>query len=231
MNKKPLAGLQCPSGVLPCVAQFEFSLLSLLALVALLSGSPARADTVTLSFPGTGTYWFSQPAAPGVANSGYIPPGGGSTNWMWATGAYLSETFTGVGLYSVSSVQLSYSINDAYLNGYETWDIYLNGQFLGSDTLYGSYCDCGGQYIFGDAYTFTDSFAPIVGNGTYTLEFYLAQGVAPGDGSIAFNDGGLANLTGDPFAVPSPIAGAWPSRPDLRERWPSRLVATAAEGA
>jgi hypothetical protein len=36
-------------------------------------------------------------------------------NPIWATGAYLSETFTGVGLYSVSSVQLSYSIASYHL--------------------------------------------------------------------------------------------------------------------
>jgi len=29
--------------------------------------------------------------------------------------------------------------------------------------------------------------------------------------------------------VPGPIAGRWTSGPDLGERWPARLVATAAE--
>jgi hypothetical protein len=177
----------------------ELSLASLFALVALLSGSPARADTVTLSFPGAGTYWVSQPAASGEAGSGY-----GTTN---PTGSYLTETFTGVGLYSVSSVQLSYSIADYSLNGSEIWDTYLNGQLIGSDTIYGGYCYCGGQYILGNTFTFTDSFAPIVGDGTYTLEFSLVGGVAPGYGSISFNDNGSAVLTGDPI---TPIPAALP---------------------
>jgi hypothetical protein len=184
-------------------------LTSLLALVALLSGSPARADTMTLSFPGPDTYWSSRPAASGEAGSGY-----GATNPIWFTGAYLTETFTGVGLYSVSSVQLSYSVGSGLLNGSETWDTYLNGQLIGSDTIVGNYggglyCYCGGQYttpaISSDTFTYTDSFAPIVGNGTYTLEFYLAQGVAPGYGSIFFYDSGSAVLTGD-AATPLPAA-------------------------
>jgi hypothetical protein len=33
-----------------------------------------------------------------------------------------------------------------------------------------------------------------------------------------------------PVSVPAPIAGAELPRPDLRERWPARLVATAEEG-
>src|SRR5262249_15472783 len=62
------------------------------------------------------------------------------------------------------------------LNNDEVWNTYLNGQLIGQDTIYGSYCYCGGQYILGNTFTFTDSFAPIVGNGTYTLEFYLVGG-------------------------------------------------------
>lgn len=160
--------------------------------------------TDTLSFPGTGTYWY---AANQQQNSGYIPPGG-STNYIWATGSYLTETFTGVGLYSVSSVQFSFSVDSGLLNGSETWDTYLNGQLIGSDTIQGNSGGGllfygGGQYISGDTFTFTDSFAPIVGNGTYTLEFYLAGGVAPGYGSIQFRDGGLATLTGVAAIVPS----------------------------
>jgi YVTN family beta-propeller protein len=174
---------------------------SLLALVAVLGGSPARAATVTLSFPGPATYWVSQPAASGEAGSGY-----GTTNPIWHTGSTLTETFTGVGLYSVSSVQFSFSIQSNYLNGGESWDTYLNGQLIGSFTIQGNgagggYCYCGGQYISGTTYTFTESFAPIVGNGTYTLEFYLAGGVAPGYGSIVFPDTGSAVLTGDAEAA------------------------------
>jgi len=162
---------------------------SLLALVAVLT--PARADTVTLSFPGPSTYWVSQPAASGEAGSGY-----GTTNPIWHTGSTLTETFTGVGLYSVSSVQFSFSVGSGSLNGGETWDIYLNGQLIGSFTIQGNgggvYCYCGGQYIQGNTYTLTESFAPIVGNGTYTLEFYLAGGVAPGYGSIFFQDNSIS---------------------------------------
>src|SRR5215471_13636519 len=31
------------------------------------------------------------------------------------------------------------------------------------------------------------------------------------------------------LSVPAPIGRCWPARPDLGERWPSRLVATAEE--
>jgi hypothetical protein len=42
--------------------------------------------------------------------------------------------------------------------------------------------------------------------------------------------GDLARIiTADPPApVPGPVVGAWPPGPDLGERWPSRLVPTAA---
>jgi len=171
---------------------------SLLALVAVLSSSPARADTVTLSFPGPATYWNGGNYD---SASGY-----GSTGYLWSTGASLTETFTGVGLYSVSSVQLSFSVQSAYLHSGELWETHLNGQLIGSFTIQGDggggvYCYCGGQYISGNTYTFTDSFAPIVGNGTYTLEFLLAGGVAPGYGSIVFPDTGSAVLTGDAEAA------------------------------
>jgi hypothetical protein len=96
-------------------------------------------------------------------------------------------------------VQFSFSVDSLYLHGYEQWDAYLNGQLVGSDICSG----CAGG---SGSYTFADSFAPIVGNGTYTLEFLLVGGVAPGYGSIVFNDNGSAVLTG--VAVPGPIVGS-----------------------
>jgi hypothetical protein len=43
---------------------------------------------------------------------------------------------------------------------------------------------------------------------------------------------GVTNTTADiavvPASVPGPIVGAGPARRDVGERWPSRLVATAA---
>jgi hypothetical protein len=51
--------------------------------------------------------------------------------------------------------------------------------------------------------------------------------------TITANGPGNANntisMTVSPSAVPGPIARCWSARPDLGKRWPSRLVATAAE--
>lgn len=158
-------------------------------------GGSASANSVTVGFPSSGTAYFSA-----TNGSGTIPAGGQST-WMWTTNDYISQTFTGVGVYTVDSVSFDYYyINSLGNGGSLGWELLINGIDVGGfgagDTNYSK-----------NNVELTGTFhpTPFVVNDTFTISMVLGNTVPSGEGSIAFLDGGHVTLT-DSSAVPEPAS-------------------------
>ena len=165
-----------------------------LLFASLLCTLNAQADSV--SFPDVG----ASTSATGTNGtiSGTILPGGLSA-YMWTAGDYVRDTFTVPSLTAVASISDTFRI----VNGLEdslTVNVLINGVNVGSWAALG----CPGFCNYDQTINFSSGpFGPIVGNGSYTLEFMLANTLDAFGGSIAFHDGGIATLTA-PAAVPEP---------------------------
>jgi PEP-CTERM motif len=156
----------------------------------------ANAANVTVGFPSSGTSYSSA-----TNGTGFIPSGGQSA-WMWTAGDSISQTFSGTGLSSVSSLSAvgnTFKIDD-YLNGStESVYLYINGIAVGNFTAPDM---SGNETVL--SVTGGVSFADITGAGTYTLSMVLQNTIPSGQGSIAFLDGGQFDLGGTASAVPEP---------------------------
>src|SRR5262249_44709323 len=149
------------------------------AAITMLSVAPTYSATV--SFPGTGTSYFSASSGSGLI------PSGGISGLMQTAGDNVSETFNVPGLISVSSLTTNHSIFNSASPGPISWNVLVNGVIVGAQSA---------TACFGCIKTFADSFtfAPIVGNGVYTLAFVLTT---TGGGVVVFRDGGEAILSGE----------------------------------
>ena len=174
------------------------TLLGAAASLALLGiASSASAASVSEPFPSAGTSYFSA-----TDGSGTITAGGQSA-YMWTTGDYVTQTFTGTGLNSVTSYSAQFQIQDYLGNGNdELWDILINGTMVGSFEAFNcAYCGSDQTIVFN-----AGPFAAIVGAGTYDLAFVLVNTVPDGGGSIAFLDGGVSTLAG---IAATPLPATW----------------------
>ena len=171
------------------------AILVTLALTLTAIAGTAQAASYLANFPSSNTFYSSA-----THGTGFIPPGGQSA-YMWTTGDYVTQTFTGTGLNSVGALSYSFTYQNYLGNGStETAGLLINGTQVGSftapDTGYsGSYPKVTG----------TVSFSPIVGGGTYTLSMVLENTVPPANGSIAFVDGGVWRLSSSAVPIPGAL--------------------------
>lgn len=174
----------------------------LLVTLCLLAVGVSYADSgITVNYPSDNTYYCSA-----TNGCGFMGANGGLSVPMWTTGDYITETFV-TGQSEVSLLKANWGVVNSYGGAPGTFyenDIYLNGVFIG--LFYLGDCDyCGTLMTIGGA----AQFAPIVGNGTYTLRIELAQTADPGLGSEQFstltaNGGASTAFLGTP--EPSSIA-------------------------
>ena len=159
--------------------------------IALFGATAASATPVDLAFPGTGTTYTSFWEGTGTIPSGYKTPG------LYWSGDNVAQTFTGVALASVTSLDYSFVVQDG-LSVDTPIDILINGTVV--DTFTVESCNkCGYNLPISNSV----SFAAISGNGTYDLEMVLPSTVPGGGGYVAFRDGGRFTLDG-PASAPVP---------------------------
>lgn len=158
--------------------------------------SAAYAEIIEAEFPAAGTSYSSA-----TDGSGTIPSGGQS-QYMWTTGDFVTATFSGTGLASVTSFSDTFDIIDLVQTGNTLIvDALVNGVDVGSFVV-NDCSSCGTQVVNFNS----GPFGPIFGAGTYTLAFVLENTLPSGGGSIAFLDGGVATLSS---SSPVPEPSTW----------------------
>ena len=159
------------------------------------ASAPANDPTVWVPFPTAGDFYSSA-----TNGTGTIPVGG-STAPMWTAGDYVvSSFFTNTGITSATDLTANWWVTDDLGGGNgaaETVYALVNGVPVGQFTLEDcSYCQTNLNV------TGTVDFADIPPyDGGYQLELQLQDTIAPGDGSIWFNDGGWTGLS---YSSPEP---------------------------
>lgn len=122
--------------------------------------------------------------------------GAGGGGVYYVDGNYLTETFTSTGLGSISSLSLTFTMNDSTSSyctvGELTWGVYVNG------TEVGTYGYTGGAGLGTVSFDKVYSFSSVSGAGsdgeTYTLRLEANETVCPGGGSWNWYPGGVAIL-------------------------------------
>lgn len=172
--------------------RFASVFVGLVALSLAAISPKAHAQTFTGTFPSAGSSV--------VGSLGHFS---GKVGYFWSVsrGDMVSELFSGTGLYSVTGLDLDFTITDNVLNPASqmvNWDVRVNGTTVGT----WSWAATDGTGPVSLSYT----FAPIVGNGTYDIGMFVTNEVPSGHGSIAIAEGGTATLHGS--AVPEPTSMA-----------------------
>jgi hypothetical protein len=169
----------------------------LAAVVAVALAGTAQAD-VSLDFPRAGSEFLSQTNGAGVI------PAGGQTFYMWTTGDFVQDSYSGVALASVGRVAGSFEIENVLGGSLDDMlvNVLVNGALFGTVSIpQCNYCFEIERYSFEFL-----SFAPVVG-GAVTLRFELGATRAGADGSIAFRDGGAVRLA-EGGVIPEPATWA-----------------------
>ena len=172
----------------------------LLVYCALAVGVAFADPGATFNFPSDNTYFCSQ-----TQGCGYMGNNGGLTLHMRTAGDYITETFT-TGQPWVNGGATHWGIVDNFGGNpgaqYHN-EIYINSVDVGGFKVN----DCG---YCSTLLTFdlTGHWAPIVGNGVYTVTVVLQDSAARGNGSEWFSvltsDGSPS--TGTLFATPEPAS-------------------------
>jgi hypothetical protein len=151
------------------------------------------ASAQTFTFPGSSSTWSSATNGSGSGLSSFS---------MWTSGDYISAAVNAPGLVSASQLSYSFSVVDYLGSGTETLNILVNGTTVDTQAVLG--CGyCGTESVFSNAV----SFAPITGNGNYSLEIQLTNTIGSGDGSIYFDTPGSFTLSaGSPVPEPASLA-------------------------
>ena len=173
----------------------------LLVFSALAIGTALADAGVTVNFPSDNTYYCSH-----TQGCGYIGNNGGLSAHMRTAGDYITETFT-TGQLWVNGGIAHFGIVDNFggnPGAYYHNEVYINGVDVGGFKLYDcGYCDTLMTWNSNPGY-----WAPIVGNGVYTLKVVLQDSAAQGNGSEWFSvltsDGSAS--TGTLFATPEPTS-------------------------
>lgn len=168
--------------------QLRLRVLLLAALSVLLTGT-VWANSVIVQYPSpTST----------VVDSGANTPN--EYCCFFTTGDGITQTYTGTGLTSVNELQLALNIPENFLNngGFVDFNVLLNGTTVGT----WMWSDTSGT----GPLNLDFNFAPIVGNGTYTISMVETNTVPPGLGSIGISDPGSATLIGGGGQVPEPAS-------------------------
>lgn len=151
------------------------------AAVLLFAAVAADAAPITVSFP-----------------SGMSTVNASLGAFFFQSSHFVTETFAGTGLASVSALDLHVDLGTNVLNSgaFVNFDVLLNGIDVG-DIVFTQASGTG-------AFDFSFGFASILGGGTYTITFDETNTVPVGQGSISFD---LANSTAtltESAAVPEP---------------------------
>jgi hypothetical protein len=156
---------------------------------------PAQATPVTLNFPSTQSTYSGFWVGNGTVPSGYKTPS------LYVAGDNVSQQFTGVPLYAITSLDYSLDVFDAMMRGDLALNFVINGIVVGTVTVPE---DSGSGHRRN--YTGNFTFDAVVGNGAFTIDLVLAQN-APIGSSIAIYDGGrvvVDGLTQAPTPAPEP---------------------------
>lgn len=169
--------------------------LALVLAVCLGSAMIASASDVVEPFPTAGDNYCSA-----TNGCGTLPPGG-MTAYMWTTGDYVISPVFSTGQSSINSLSYNFMVNDVLGGGNnETVGYFVNGTEIGSITVLD--CGyCGSNFDFSGTFSFGSIAAQ---GGGFQLEMVLQNTIPPGGGSIAFDDGGMATLSGGAATTPEP---------------------------
>ncbi len=169
--------------------------LALVFAFCLASVTMASASDVTEPFPTAGDAFCS------ATNGCGTLPAGGMTFYMWTAGDYVQSPVFNTGQSSINSLSYNFLVNDVLGGGNnETVGYFVNGTEIGTITV----LDCGYCGTNMD-FSGTFNFAPISAQGGgFQLEMILQNTIPGGGGSIAFDDGGLATLSGGGGTTPEP---------------------------
>jgi hypothetical protein len=173
-----------------------FANLALVLAVCLASAIFANASDVPEPFPTAGDNYCS------ATNGCGTLPAGGMTGFMWTTGDYVQSPIFNTGQSSISSLSYDFMVYDILGGGgnNETVGYFVNGTEIGTITV----PDCGycGQNM---EFSGTFSFGSVgEQGGGFQLEMILQNTIPSGGGSIAFDDGGSATLSGGAGTTPEP---------------------------
>jgi hypothetical protein len=144
-------------------------------------------DPVTnVAFPTAGDAYCSATDGCGTI------PAGGQTAFQWTTGDYVISSVFTVPTNSVTDLTANWSFQDELANGFsETWYVYVNGVAVAQAVLPG--CNyCGTIFPITGTVVFS-GIAPV--GGGYQVELILQNTIPGGDGSVAWEDGGITGLS------------------------------------
>ena len=153
-------------------------------LVFIAMSGTAQAVPFTTSFPSSSSTIFSS--------------GGGV--FFFSDSDFVSQTFTGTGLASVNSLDLSLTLDTNTLtnNATVSFDVFVNSIIVGGITF-------DQNQLTGVAFPLDFPFSPINGAGTYTILLDETNTVPPGLGSLSFVLNVPNSLTlDDTTSVPEP---------------------------
>ncbi|MGB7556308.1 MAG: PEP-CTERM sorting domain-containing protein [Candidatus Korobacteraceae bacterium] len=169
--------------------------LALVFAVCLASATIASASDVPEPFPSVGDNYCS------ATNGCGTLPAGGMTAFMWTTGDYVQSPVFNTGQSSINSLSYDFMVYDVLGGGNnETVGYFVNGTEVGSIVV--PDCNYCGQNM---EFSGTFSFGSIgEQGGGFQLEMILQNTIPPGGGSIAFDDGGSATLSGGSATTPEP---------------------------
>lgn len=159
------------------------SLLATAAIFASMLMTSAHAATVNVSFP-SGTSTINASAG----------------QYFFLDSHFVSETFSGTGLSSVSSLGLHLDLaTNVLLTGAQVnFDVLVNGIDVGNIVFTSANGTGAFDYLF--------NFAPIAGAGIYTILLDVSNNVASGFGSIAFDLANSSATLDSGNAVPEPAS-------------------------
>lgn len=156
---------------------------------AYLCGGELASTGYTVEFPSSTSTTYNV-----WGTSGALGAGGGGA--FYQAGDYVTQTFEGTGLASVSALDVTLAMDDYTTDsacdvGYLSWDVSVN------DVVVGSYGYEGGASLGRVEFAESYDFDPILGTGggdTYTITLTATTTVCPGASSWNWFSGGTATF-------------------------------------
>lgn len=130
-------------------------------------------------------------------------PAGGQTDYMFTAGDYVISSVFSIPTNSVTDLTANWIFQDFLGVSTENFNVLVNGVSVATAAL--APCgECGLYFTVTGTVNFAD-IAPV--NGGYQIELVELNSIPPGDGSIAWADGGTTGLSygGTPIPEPSSI--------------------------
>jgi hypothetical protein len=129
-------------------------------------------------------------------------PAGGQTDFMFTAGDFVVSSVFTLPTNSVTDLTASWTYqNFLALGVVETFDVTVNGVLVATAGLTSDCNECGDFLTVNGTVTFA-GIAPL--NGGYQIALIEESDVAPGEGSVAWLDGGTTGLSFGGTQVPEP---------------------------